>query len=120
MITYLDKTIEWPHSIPRCLRVSRHSGDKICHMSAFGCALQTEQPYYCGVGAPDTSAGGGESRSSKYLKFGHSMTETFECDLRSLLGQEAFFYDPYIVDEVKNEWSVYRKEETGCTGKNSA
>lgn len=58
------------------------------------------QPYYCGVGAPDTSAGGGQSRSSKYLRFGHSMTETFECDLRSLLGEEVFFYDPYIVDEV--------------------
>lgn len=58
------------------------------------------QPYYCGVGAPDTSAGGGQSRSSKYLKFGHSMTETFACDLRSLLGEEVFFYDPYIVDEV--------------------
>lgn len=29
------------------------------------------------------------------------MTETFECDLRSLLGQEVFFYDPYIVDEVR-------------------
>ena len=28
------------------------------------------------------------------------MTETFECDLSSLLGQETFFYDPYIVDEV--------------------
>ncbi|CAN0523079.1 unnamed protein product [Ectocarpus sp. 8 AP-2014] len=37
---------------------------------------------------------------SKYLKFGHSMTETFECDLKSLLGEEAFFYDPYIVDEA--------------------
>ncbi|CAN0575341.1 unnamed protein product [Ectocarpus sp. 12 AP-2014] len=24
------------------------------------------------------------------------MTETFECDLKSLLGEEAFFYDPYI------------------------
>lgn len=58
------------------------------------------QPYYCGVEAPETSAGGGESRSTKYLKFGHSMTETFACDLRSLLGEEAFFYDPYIVDEV--------------------
>lgn len=58
------------------------------------------QPYYCGVEAPDTSAGGGKSRSTKYLKFGHSMTESFECDLSSLLGQEAFFYDPYIVDEV--------------------
>eukprot|EP00752_Nemacystus_decipiens_P003551 g3276.t1 len=61
------------------------------------------QPYYCGVEAPDTSAGGGESRSTKYLKFGHSMTETFECNLRSLLGQEVFFYDPYIVDEATGE-----------------
>lgn len=60
----------------------------------------TEQPYYCGVEAPDTSAGGGQSRSSKYLKFGYSMTETFSCDLRSLFGEEIFLYDPYIVDEV--------------------
>lgn len=30
------------------------------------------------------------------------MTDTFACDLRSLLGQEVFFYDPYIVDEVRN------------------
>ncbi|CAM9300593.1 unnamed protein product [Hapterophycus canaliculatus] len=57
------------------------------------------QPYYCGVEAPDTSAGGGQSRSSKYLKFGYSMTETFACDLTSLFGEEVFFYDPYIVDE---------------------
>ncbi|CAN0420493.1 unnamed protein product [Ectocarpus sp. 13 AM-2016] len=28
------------------------------------------------------------------------MTETFECDLKSLLGEEAFLYDPYIVDEA--------------------
>ncbi|CAM9754963.1 unnamed protein product, partial [Ectocarpus sp. 6 AP-2014] len=65
-----------------------------------GMEEMSTQPYYCGVGAPDTSAGGGQSRSSKYLKFGHSMTETFECDLKSLLGEEAFFYDPYIVDEA--------------------
>ena len=61
------------------------------------------QPYYCGVEAPETSAGGGGSRSTKYLKFGHSMTDTFECDLRSLIGQEVFFYDPYIVDEATGE-----------------
>ncbi|CAM9955725.1 unnamed protein product, partial [Ectocarpus sp. 8 AP-2014] len=61
-----------------------------------GMEEMSTQTYYCGVGAPDTSAGGGQSRSSKYLKFGHSMTETFECDLKSLLGEEAFFYDPYI------------------------
>ena len=59
------------------------------------------QPYYCGVGAPDTSAGGGESRSTGYLKFGHSMTDSFECDLSSLLAHEVYFYDPYVMDEVK-------------------
>lgn len=58
------------------------------------------QPYYCGVEAPETSEGGGDSRSTKYLMFGHSMTDSFECDLSTLLVEEAFFYDPYILDEV--------------------
>lgn len=75
------------------------------------CVSRLKQPYYCGVGAPDTSAGGGQSRSSKYLKFGHSMTETFECDLKSLLGEEALFYDPYIVDEA----SLFLSEEIEAT-----
>ena len=66
------------------------------------------QPYYCGVGAPETSAGGGQSRSTKYLKFGHSMTDSFECDLSSLLGEAVYFYDPYIVDEVR--------ESDACSG----
>lgn len=29
------------------------------------------------------------------------MTDSFECDLSSLLGQEVYFYDPYIVDEAR-------------------
>lgn len=65
-----------------------------------------QQPYYCGVDAPYTSAGGGESRSTKYLKFGHSMSDKFECDLSSLLGQEVYFYDPYIVDEVRDVFAA--------------
>lgn len=69
----------------------------------------TWQPYYCGVGAPDTSRGGGESRSTKYLMFGHSMTESFECDLSLLLGKETFFYDPYIVDRVSGSWVAPRE-----------
>lgn len=58
------------------------------------------QPYYCGVSAPDTSAGGGDTRTTKYLMFGYSLTQSFQCDLSSLLGEEAYFYDPYIVDEA--------------------
>ncbi|CAM9514327.1 unnamed protein product [Ascophyllum nodosum] len=68
-----------------------------------GLERMTTQPYYCGVGAPDTSAGGGESRSTGYLKFGHSMTDSFECDLSSLLAHEVYFYDPYVMDEATGE-----------------
>ncbi|CAN0003972.1 unnamed protein product [Choristocarpus tenellus] len=53
------------------------------------------------MNAPLTSEGGGDSRSTKYLKFGHSMSDDFTCDLSSLLGKETFFYDPYIVDKVR-------------------
>ncbi|CAM9501613.1 unnamed protein product, partial [Discosporangium mesarthrocarpum] len=64
-----------------------------------GLEEMTTQPYYCTMSAPRTSEGGGSSRSTKYLQFGHSMSEQFLCDLSSLLGEETYFYDPYIVDE---------------------
>lgn len=47
------------------------------------------------------------------------MTETFECDLRSLLGREVFFYDPYIVDEVKTNGSRTAQKKIDGTRTNT-
>lgn len=44
------------------------------------------------------------------------MTDSFECDLSSLLGQEVYFYDPYIVDEARAmHLDQTDTEGVGCT-----
>ncbi|CAN0094490.1 unnamed protein product, partial [Phaeothamnion confervicola] len=57
-------------------------------------------PFYCGAPAPDTGDGGGTSRSTDYLSFGHAARESFKCDLATLVGSETFFYDMYVVDSA--------------------
>lgn len=57
--------------------------------------------YYCGMAAPDTDAGGGTNSPTGFLKFGHATTQTFRCDLETLIGQEPVFFDPYVVDQER-------------------
>ncbi len=43
------------------------------------------QPFFCGQLPPKTGSGGGSSRSTKWMQFGHSTSETLSCDLNLLL-----------------------------------
>jgi len=54
---------------------------------------------YCRMAAPETESGGGHKSSTKFLKFGTSQRDEFQCDLRLLVEEEMFFYDLYVVDE---------------------
>eukprot|EP00520_Triparma_pacifica_P017541 CAMPEP_0118665276 /NCGR_PEP_ID=MMETSP0785-20121206/18528_1 /TAXON_ID=91992 /ORGANISM="Bolidomonas pacifica, Strain CCMP 1866" /LENGTH=1102 /DNA_ID=CAMNT_0006559375 /DNA_START=139 /DNA_END=3444 /DNA_ORIENTATION=- len=54
---------------------------------------------YCGMATPNTEYGGGDTSSTKFLKFGTGQKTVYQCDLEVLALEEMFFYDMYVVDE---------------------
>ncbi len=54
-------------------------------------------PFFCGQSPPATGSGGGTSRSTEWLQFGHSTSETFSCDLSLLLKEPQVRQQPAVL-----------------------
>ena len=55
-----------------------------------------KQFMYCGT---SNHAAGGPSYNSQWLKFGHGYSETYRCDLETLLESDTLFYELYLIDQ---------------------
>ena len=58
------------------------------------------QLMYCNMSVPYTDKGAGTSRTTRWLKFGYNADQTYTCNFSTLIYQETFFYDLYLVDYV--------------------
>ncbi len=54
-------------------------------------------PFYCGQSPPETGSGGGTSRSTEWMQFGHSTSETFSCDLSLLLKEPQVYLQQHLL-----------------------
>ena len=54
---------------------------------------------YCTMIAPDTDQGGGTGASTKWQRFATSNSMTYKCNVNSLLSNQQYFYDLYVLDE---------------------
>lgn len=61
------------------------------------------QLMFCGMQVPFTDEGAGSSSNTRWLQFGHNTKQTYQCDLTLLMQEETFFYDLYMVDQVREE-----------------
>ncbi len=62
-----------------------------------GMAPLSTYPFYCGQSPPETGSGGGTSRSTEWMQFGHSTSETFSCDLSLLLKEPQVYLQQHLL-----------------------